>query len=111
ASRAGFAGAVGLLHLWAQRAVLPVNFVKIKEPVAAVDPNRRRNVLVGVAVAGILLLAGLWGNRVLANKRENLDQLAERKTQIENQLRSLAPDNTHIQALKAWNDGAIPWLD
>ena len=76
-SRAGFAGAVGLLHLWGQHGKLPINFVRTKEPVAAVDPHRNRKLLVAAAVAALFLLAAFWGNRLLAAKREYQEALTQ----------------------------------
>jgi Tfp pilus assembly PilM family ATPase len=110
-SRAGFAGTVGLLHLWSKRERVPINLVHVKEPVAPVDPYRTRKIAIAAAVLVLFLLGALYGNRVLASKREYQEKLTEQKADLDAQLRLLAPDAKHIEALKEWNDVNIPWLD
>ena len=110
-SRAGFAGAVGLLHLWAIRQKTPINFVRVKEPVAKADPNRNRKLILAGAVAVLFLLAGLWGFQALAAKREAIDELTAEKNRLDEVLLRLAPDAKHVQALREWDEGAVSWLD
>jgi hypothetical protein len=110
-SRAGFAGAVGLLHLWATRQQTPINFVRVKAPVAKADPHRNRKLLVAGAVAALFLLAGVWGFQALAAKRAIIEALTGEKNRLDDQLRQLAPDAKHIQALREWDDSAISSLD
>jgi len=109
--RAGFAGAVGLLHLWAPRHQAPINLTRVKEPVAAADPHRNRKLIAAAALAGVFVLAGLWGFQVLAARRDYVDTLTQEKNDLEANFRLLAPDAKHIQALKEWDDGAIRWID
>jgi hypothetical protein len=85
--------------------------VHTKEPVAAVDPHRNRKLLAVAGVVLVLLLAGLWGNRVLAGKRAILDALTQSKAQLEKKLVLLDPDVKQAEVLREWNDTAIPWLD
>jgi hypothetical protein len=110
-SRAGFAGAVGLLHLWAPRQQAPINFICVKEPVAAADPHRSRKLIAIGLVAGVFVLAGLWGYISLAAKRARLDDLTREKNQVETLLAELKPDVTYIQALRDWDDSAIRMVD
>src|SRR5205814_2023627 len=60
--RGAFAGAVGLLHLWAAgKGELPINFEKPREPKPPPDPSRKP--LLAAAAVLVLLLAGVsaWG--------------------------------------------------
>src|SRR5262249_56134741 len=58
AGRGGFAGAVGLLHAFADSAELPINFIQPREPKPVRDPNQRR-LAFGVALAASVLVAGV----------------------------------------------------
>jgi hypothetical protein len=110
-SRAGFAGGVGLAHLWALRTQAPINFVRVKEPVAKADPHRNRKLLAAGAVAALFVLAGVWGFHALAAKRAAIDALTAEKSRLDDVLLRLAPDAKHVQALREWDDGAVSWLD
>jgi Tfp pilus assembly PilM family ATPase len=110
-SRAGFTGAAGLAHLWGQQRKAPINFVRVKEPVAKADPNRARKILAVAGVAALFLLGALWGYQAVAAKRKAVDELTQQKADWEATLRAMAPDAKHYEALKDWNDTAIPWLD
>src|SRR5205814_6491999 len=63
--RGTFAGAVGLLHLQAERNELPVNFAQIKQPRPPRDPNQRLHVLAACLVLVLLFGSFAVGNAVL----------------------------------------------
>jgi Tfp pilus assembly PilM family ATPase len=106
----GFTAAVGLADAWARKAV-PVNFLKPKEPVAAADPNRKRNLKIAVAVAVGLVLVVFACNRVLAARANELDDLRKEEERLEAQFKGLGPDAKHIQGLREWTAAAVSWLD
>jgi hypothetical protein len=110
-SRAGFAGAVGLLQLWAEHQATPVNFVKPREAKPVASPTRRRFVLYGVAAAVLLIAAVIGATQLLAHDSETLAQLRERSAAAEKELKALQPEAKYLEALREWVDGDISDLD
>jgi Tfp pilus assembly PilM family ATPase len=108
--RGAFAGPVGLLYAQAVGS-LPINFVNIKQPVAARDPAKRR-LLVGAAVAAVLLL-GLsgWCYSQLADHDRELNELSLQNADLDRQLSAIEVDAAHLKAIGEWTDGEIVWLD
>jgi Tfp pilus assembly PilM family ATPase len=111
ADRAGFAGAVGLLHLWAERQATPVNFLAPKEPRVEVNTGKRKTLrAVGLGVVG-LVAAFFLANLVLAGKRSQLAELRGLQEEMDAQLRELQPDKKNLDALKEWHKTALPVID
>jgi Tfp pilus assembly PilM family ATPase len=109
--RAGFAGAVGLLYLWAEHQAVPANFAAPKEPRVTTESSSRRLLRVaGVAVLG-LLVAILLTNIVLAGKRAEIDDLKDQRDQVDDILKRLQPDKRRLTELKDWHQSALPLLD
>jgi hypothetical protein len=111
ANRAGFAGAIGLLHLWATDGTTPVNFVKPREAKKIANPAQRRILAysaVGVLAAGLLIFAAVW---FVGQKQELLADLRAENAELDRQLKELKPEKEFMDALKEFNDGAIPWID
>jgi Tfp pilus assembly PilM family ATPase len=111
AGRGGFSGAVGLFHAQADRAGLPINFVRIKQPQPERDPNRRRYVL-AAALAVVLLLAGTaWCYFQLADADKELAELNVASADLDGKLVPVEEDAKYLKALGDWNDGGVVWLD
>jgi len=107
--RGTFAGAVGLLHLMAERHELPINFAQPKQPRPPRDPNQRLYLFVTAAVLVLLLGGFLLGNNVLDQYR---DTLTEKKTALDDLSRQLTQETEKakkLQALHEWE--GVPWPD
>src|SRR5262249_20310640 len=109
--RGGFSGAVGLLYAQAQKAGLPINFVKPKEPKPPKDPNRRRVLVAAVVAAALLLGIVVFGYAQIAAKENELRALGLQKTELDAQLLQLGEDAQRIKALNDWNNNQVVWLD
>jgi Tfp pilus assembly PilM family ATPase len=109
AGRGTFIGAVGLLHLRARSAELPVNFALAKQPKPPRDPNRRLYLL-GACAAVLLLLGGLvFGQKLVSNAEEELEEAKETTENLNAQLVKERLNTTRMKALHEW-DG-VPWPD
>ncbi len=109
--QAALAGGLGLAQQWASQGRLPVNLAAPKRSQAGGSPARRRWLVYGIA-AGVLLALGIASMYyTLSVKKGQIARLAKEKTQIEEDLRFYAQDRADIDALKEWEQGAIPWLD
>jgi Tfp pilus assembly PilM family ATPase len=109
--RAGYAGAVGLLQLWAERQAVPVNFLAPKEPTVEINTGKRKALrAAGVAVLAVMV-AMFLGNLVLASKRTQLQKLQGERDDIDAQLTELQPAKRSLDALKDWHKTALPLLD
>jgi Tfp pilus assembly PilM family ATPase len=110
-ARAGFAGVVGMVRLWAERDALPVNFVAPKEPKVSTDTGRRRLVrAAGVAVLGLIAAFALV-TVVLAGKRSEVDALKTQRDMLADQLQTLQPAKKRLADLKEWHQSALSVLD
>jgi hypothetical protein len=106
-----YSAAVGLAHRWAVAPQLAINLVAPKEPRQETDPVKRKKVFFGL-VAAFLAVAGIvFGNIVLANKRAEVNVLKKDKSELETELKKFAQDRLDIDALKEFEQGAVPWLD
>jgi Tfp pilus assembly PilM family ATPase len=109
--RGAFVGLVGLLHLRAGKAGLPVNFVAPKQPKPPEDPNRRKLVLgAGLAVAvaaAVGLLAFLEIGKLDRKVRDQ--QTANR--QLQEQLDQAEEDDKKYAQVKAWTESTVNKLD
>lgn len=110
-NRGAFLGAVGLLHLQADKSGLPVNLARPKQPRPPRDPNKPR-LLAGLGLAAALLL-GIVGYsyiRLTAANKEYQALLAR-----DNELRTIRDqlelDAQRIKALDEWAALDINWLD
>jgi hypothetical protein len=111
ANRAGFTGAIGLLHLWATDGTTPVNFVKPREAKKTANPAQRRILAysaAGVLAGGLLIFAAVW---FIGQKQEALADLRAENSELDRKLKELKPEKEFMDALKEFNDGAIPWID
>jgi hypothetical protein len=110
-NRAGFTGAVGLLELWATKQAAPVNFVKPRESRPAASPVKRRVLVYGLLGAGVAVFLAFCCILLLSQKQSDLERLRQRDQDAERQLKELQPEIKYLEALKEWNDAAMPWLD
>jgi hypothetical protein len=63
-------------------------------------------------MGGILFLfLVVFGNIVLAGKRDQIQQLNQSKNELEASLKSMAQEIADINALKDWDNSSISWLD
>jgi Tfp pilus assembly PilM family ATPase len=109
--RAGFVGPVGLLHAQAERRGLPIDFTRPKQPRPPSDPNKRRLVFLGAAVAAVLLgVVGYCYYQLDVADRE-LERLVLEKTNLDRDLTGLDEDARRIAALDGWAANEIPVLD
>jgi Tfp pilus assembly PilM family ATPase len=106
-----YAAAVGAAHLWGKQGALAINFAAPKEPKPRVDPNRSRKLVYGAAAAALLIAALVGGNRVLAAKRVEIEQLRQMKTELDEQYKKMAQDRLDIEGLKEWEETTVSWLD
>ncbi|HWY88286.1 MAG TPA: hypothetical protein VNX28_16360, partial [Gemmataceae bacterium] len=53
----------------------------------------------------------VFGNIVLAGKRDQIQQLNQSKNELEASLKSMAQEIADINALKDWDNTSISWLD
>jgi Tfp pilus assembly PilM family ATPase len=111
ANRGLFSGAVGLLHLQAQRKALPINFIQPKEPKAARDPKRRTLALIGALAAILLLAAVAYGYAQIDSRDKELAALFEEGADLDHQLDRLSEDSKRLKAIDQWSNGEIVWLD
>jgi Tfp pilus assembly PilM family ATPase len=111
AGRGGFTGAVGLLHAWAEKPELPINFIKPRQPKAARDPNQRRlYVYGGLAAAAVLAVVTFCYLQIAAVDRE-VDTQLQINAQLDSRLAMLDDDDRKFKALSEWDKGGINWLD
>jgi len=111
ANRSGFTGAVGLLHIWAADEATPVNFVKPRESKPKASPMRKYLLIGGAAALlaiGMVIAAGIW---VSSLTEETRIALRAERDDYERQLKGMSLDIKYLDALREWNDGAIPWID
>jgi hypothetical protein len=109
--RGAFVGLVGLLHLRAGKAGLPVNFVAPKQPKPPEDPNRRKLVLgAGAAVAVVALVGLLAFLEINKMDRKVRDQQALNR-QLQEQLDLAEEDDKRYASVKAWADSTVNKLD
>ncbi|MBI1917876.1 MAG: hypothetical protein HYS12_24540 [Planctomycetes bacterium] len=107
--RGTFAGAVGLLHLMAERHELPINFAQPKQPRPPRDPNQRRYLLAAAAVL-MLLSAGLVvGKTAVDSRHETLIEIQGDVNDLNRQLTQEREKAKKLQALHEWE--GVPWPD
>jgi Tfp pilus assembly PilM family ATPase len=111
ASRAGFIGAVGLLDLWATDGTTPVNFVKPRESKQTASPARRRILAYSAVGVAALVLVVFGAMQFVGQQQEELTRLRMKKIDIDKQLKAMQPEIQFLDAVREFNDGAIPWLD
>src|SRR5262249_19197102 len=109
--RGAFAGAIGLLHAFADSAELPINFVKPREPKPVKDPNQRK-ILLGVGLAASLLVAAVVYCYVQfsALDRQVVAQV-RRDAELKSMLDSLEVDAAKFKALSDWDRRGVVTLD
>ena len=91
ARRGRFTAAIGLVQRWAEKPELGINFVCPKEPKQAANPRTRQKVLAAVLGGILFLFLVVFGNIVLAGKRDQIQELNQRKTEVETSLKSIWP--------------------
>ncbi len=106
-----FAGAAGLLFMQGRGRALPVNFVKPREPKPPRDPNRRVLVLAASVVGLLMALGAAFGYSQVAAKDRKVAELREQKNEYDELLLRLEPDEKRINALDAWNNSRVVYLD
>jgi hypothetical protein len=107
----GFAGAVGLVHLWSVKQGLPINLIRPKEPRPDRNPKKRLMVI-GAAAAAVLIVVGIVvAMRAIADKKDQIRQLTAQKQELEFQLKKLEPDEKDIKGIREWDQMTVSWLD
>jgi hypothetical protein len=100
--RGGYTAAVGLLEAWTERKTLPINFLAPKEPKPQEDPNRKRLIFGGAAVAAVFALgffvAASWLMQVWADERKLQGEAAR----LDAALKNSEADRVRIEALRVW---------
>lgn len=109
-NRSGLAACLGLAHAWARKEVA-INLVNPREPAPVTDTGRRNRLLRWAGAAVLLLVAWMGGQMLLAREREKIQELTEAKAQTEANFKRLEQDRVDLEALKEWDQGAIPWID
>ncbi len=107
--RGTFAGAVGLLHLLAEKRELPANFAQVKQPRPPKDPNQRLHVLVACLIFVLAAAGFVVGNDALRKAREGLVQREQELTDLDKQLAQEKEKATRMQYLHEWE--GVPWPD
>jgi Tfp pilus assembly PilM family ATPase len=111
AGRGAFSGAVGLLYAQADRAGLPINFVRVKQAQQTADPNRRR-LVIAAALAGVLLLGGVaWCFAQLNAADVELAGLSAKNTELDQELLPVEETGKYLKGVGDWVDGGVVWLD
>jgi Tfp pilus assembly PilM family ATPase len=110
-NKAGFTGAVGLLHLWGKDQTTPVNFVKPREIKVAADPHKRR--VIGYSVAGAVTFIGLVvaGWMMTEARQKEVNVLNGKKAELEKMVKDIQPELKYLEALREFAGGSISWLD
>jgi Tfp pilus assembly PilM family ATPase len=111
ARRGRFTAAIGLLQRWWEKPELGINFVSPKEPRVVENPRKRQKVLAAVLGAIVFVFLVVFGNIVLAGKKEQIQELNNRKMEVEGRLRGYAQESADITFLKDWKNTSISWLD
>lgn len=107
----GFTAAAGLLYGESARRVLPINFARPKQPTTAADPNRRKLVFYGVAVAALLLGLVIFGYSQLALRDREYQKLLDLKLELDKIYNDLQADDRRFKALDDWTRTHVNWLD
>jgi Tfp pilus assembly PilM family ATPase len=107
----GFAGVVGLVHLWAARQELPVNLIRPKEPRAETNPRKRLLVAAAAAAAVVVMATLFLALSTLAHKRAEIRKLSAQRQELEEHLKLLAPDERDIKGIREWQQATVSWLD
>jgi hypothetical protein len=68
-------------------------------------------VLAAVLGAVVFVFLVVFGNIVLAGKKEQIQELNNRKMEVEGRLRGYAQESADITFLKDWKNTSISWLD
>jgi hypothetical protein len=107
--RGTFAGAIGLLHLKAERGDLPVNFAQARQVRPPRDPNQRLYILVAALI--LVLLGGgfVVGQMVLEEKREAVAAADTEIADLNKQLARERVEARRMEALHEWE--GVPWPD
>jgi Tfp pilus assembly PilM family ATPase len=110
-NRGGFAAAVGLLQLQAERRAAPINFLAPKEPKPAHDPNKWRAIAAAAVLAFVVIGTAVWGYAALAARDRELKALNLQKLGLDGQLLLLDEDALKIKAVSDWEKNNVNWLD
>jgi Tfp pilus assembly PilM family ATPase len=109
--RGAFVGLVGLLHLQACRAGLPVNFVAPKQPKPPQDPNRRKIVLGAGVAAAVLAAVGLLAFLELNKLDKKVRVQAAQNRELEELVKAAEEDDKRFAAVDGWAKSTSNKLD
>lgn len=109
--RGGFTAAVGLLHGRAERGGLPINFVRVKQIVAARDPKQRLYKLLGALAASVVIAAGVYGYTTLARLDAEIAEKMAEKKDLETKAAAADEDDKRFKAVGDWVNSEVVWLD
>jgi hypothetical protein len=109
--RGAFVGLVGLLHLRAGRAGLPVNFAAPKQPKPPQDPNRRKLVLGAGLAAAVVAAVGLLAFLEISKIDRQVKAQGAQNREMDLQLAAAEEDDKRYAAVKAWSDSTVNKLD
>jgi Tfp pilus assembly PilM family ATPase len=110
-TRAGYTGAVGLLYLWATDSATPVNFVKPRESKPPASPVKRRALVYGILALLVFGILAYAGYALIGEREKDVAEWRAKKVKVEKRVKDLQVEIKYLEALKEWNDGAIPWID
>jgi hypothetical protein len=108
--RGAAAAAAGLMQAWSQQSVL-VDLANPRKPPAVDNSSRRRRILIAASAACLLLVLYVFAQGLLANKRAAIDRVKNEAAELETNFNRLAQDRADLDGLKAWDQGAVPWID
>jgi hypothetical protein len=109
--RGAYVGAVGALQAQSQFRVLPINFLRPKEPKPPRDPNKWRAIAAAAAIIILALGATAVGWSMLAARDRELSTLNLVKLGLDGQLLQMQEDEKRMRSVAEWVDNRIIWLD
>jgi hypothetical protein len=109
--RGAFVALVGLIHLRAGKAGLPINFASPKQPRPPEDPNRRKYVLGAAVAAAVLVALGMLVFLEINKLDRQIKEQAAKNRELDLQLAAYEDDDKRVKAIAAWADQEVAWLD
>jgi Tfp pilus assembly PilM family ATPase len=111
ARRGRFTAAIGLLQRWSDSPVLGINFVSPKEPRPVRNVGARQKVLAAVVGAFVIVFLFVVGNFVLADRKNQKENLEGELKAREAQFSTMAQESLDINALRDWDSTTVSWID
>ncbi|HEX5269476.1 MAG TPA: hypothetical protein VFW33_03265, partial [Gemmataceae bacterium] len=109
--RGAFVGLVGLLYLQGSKAGVPVNFTSPKQPKPPEDPNRRKVALGALVAVAVVAAVGLLAFLEISKMDRQLKLQRAINADLDLQLKAYEEDDKRVQAIGAWAEQDVVWLD